>query len=1058
MKPFQRSPYLSLFSALAAGSCLVACGSSDPGDGSGACAAGQARASDGTCVPQQGNCKSGEVFVDGLCKQAGCGDGIITAPEQCEPPNVGSCNATCQIVTECGDGVTAGKEGCDPPDGVSCDANCQPIPPVSCGDGTSGDGEQCDDGGNSPFDGCDATCDFEPFFRIDELALSFAAAPAFCSLGANAFAKFAQGLPLVGTIPFQAADRDNLLDVRKLTDLTGASDEPVEVGLVYGFPDPTQGKMPAAPLDWPFIIDQDSVTAGGVPKWLLAPANIAGGVLETSPGKLELWVQYVGAAFTLELDQAQLGLGVGSASSRPPDPTPLAPGLVVMETLDGKAGGPGLCGALSVQSLAKMPIFEPAAGFCQGSSVQPTYKPCVGAVDASCNSMLDLLVGGCASSFGSPLSPLQPDVKQGGPLLVPDLVTHKVPESQLSGNADGYSAAFTLTATRQKPAGVGAKPPPLPCDPTAAPYDDPCVIDEQYAVFADPTADDAIADGSRAKPYGKLASAVPAAIAASKRLYLCGDFGSPGGGNTSQKLVVTGPTNGLEIYGRFTCKTWTPNGGTGIWSDGTEPALIVDGVDSLRVEDVIFVTQDYGAGNPGSNQIAAIINDSQNVYFKNANFLSGIGGDAPSVPASSVPASDGVAGSDGASECAANPNPGGGASVSNCDGSPASTGASGGIGGVGTGDGGNGASGAPPSTAGGGGLGENASGWSCVAGSGLGQDGAAGAIGSSGAGATGLGTIGIAGYQGASGQPGTPGLPGQGGGGGGGARAAIGALVCAALGVNVGASGGGGGGGGCGGKVGAGGLPGGSSITLISVNSKVVLEQVSIQRNPGGKGGNGAAGQAGGTGGPPGLGGTNNTTGTSGGCNGGKGGPGGVGGPGGGGSGGHSIGIAYTGQAPTLINPLPFLSINGKTPGLGGFGGDYSSINAGDNGISADMLAFDQPYVPTPVSCPPPPPTSQCSGGAYPAEATGACTFVLTPQARLDPSKINVGVADQFGAPIAQGGLVCAASSCAGTTNGWYFDDYTKPKSVTLCADLCSLLDASHGAVLQTGCPTIGAP
>lgn len=35
-----------------------------------------------------------------------CGDGIVTTPdEQCEPPSVGNCDATCLTIALCGNGV-----------------------------------------------------------------------------------------------------------------------------------------------------------------------------------------------------------------------------------------------------------------------------------------------------------------------------------------------------------------------------------------------------------------------------------------------------------------------------------------------------------------------------------------------------------------------------------------------------------------------------------------------------------------------------------------------------------------------------------------------------------------------------------------------------------------------------------------------------------------------------------------------------------------------------------------------------------------------------------------
>jgi hypothetical protein len=79
-----------------------------------------------------------------------CGDSLIEAGEQCDPPNFGTCGADCQF-TFCGDGVIQGAESCDPPDGVTCNLACQTI---VCGDGIVEGNEQCE-----PPDGL--TCNFD---------------------------------------------------------------------------------------------------------------------------------------------------------------------------------------------------------------------------------------------------------------------------------------------------------------------------------------------------------------------------------------------------------------------------------------------------------------------------------------------------------------------------------------------------------------------------------------------------------------------------------------------------------------------------------------------------------------------------------------------------------------------------------------------------------------------------------------------------------------------------------------------------------------------------------
>jgi fibro-slime domain-containing protein len=126
-----------------------------------------------------------------------CGDGILTGPEQCDPPNPGhGCSATCTfepgwfctppaprspdagapppsmcMKTTCGNGIKEGNEPCDDGnliDGDGCSAQCTLEPDCSsgtclskCGDGILLPPEQCDDGNTTNGDGCSSTCQVE---------------------------------------------------------------------------------------------------------------------------------------------------------------------------------------------------------------------------------------------------------------------------------------------------------------------------------------------------------------------------------------------------------------------------------------------------------------------------------------------------------------------------------------------------------------------------------------------------------------------------------------------------------------------------------------------------------------------------------------------------------------------------------------------------------------------------------------------------------------------------------------------------------------------------------
>jgi hypothetical protein len=85
-----------------------------------------------------------------------CGNGVVETGEQCEPPSVGICDATCHFLPPmCGNGFVEMGETCDPPNGTTCSATCQSIAPIVCGNGVVETGETCDPPNGTT---CDATC------------------------------------------------------------------------------------------------------------------------------------------------------------------------------------------------------------------------------------------------------------------------------------------------------------------------------------------------------------------------------------------------------------------------------------------------------------------------------------------------------------------------------------------------------------------------------------------------------------------------------------------------------------------------------------------------------------------------------------------------------------------------------------------------------------------------------------------------------------------------------------------------------------------------------------
>ena len=127
---------------------------------------------DATGQPEYGEECEPVMSNDPNCTQAcrkpgGCGDGLVTPPEQCDDGALfntgeyGACAPSCIFAPHCGDGVVNGPEECD--DGMldgsygGCTAQCKLAP--HCGDRILNGSEECDHGADNGKDGlCTATC------------------------------------------------------------------------------------------------------------------------------------------------------------------------------------------------------------------------------------------------------------------------------------------------------------------------------------------------------------------------------------------------------------------------------------------------------------------------------------------------------------------------------------------------------------------------------------------------------------------------------------------------------------------------------------------------------------------------------------------------------------------------------------------------------------------------------------------------------------------------------------------------------------------------------------
>lgn len=439
------------------------------------------------------------------------------------------------------------------------------------------------------------------------------------------------------------------------------------------------------------------------------------------------------------------------------------------------------------------------------------------------------------------------------------------------------------------------------------------VINDECGVFV---RNDAPAGGTGAKdkPFKTIGEAV--AAAGNKRVYVCG-------GQTFDEVL---DLSGAEVFGGLKCsdESWVYEGGTQaartIVSPTAEGTAVTITTASATLAGLRVVAAP--GTEPGTSSIAVFVS-AQNAEIVDSELVAQAG--AVGVTGEK-PAGTGDEGEDGKqgliAGCASEAGIlGGTAGLKVCQGIDVA----GGDGGNGTSspNGGAGSPGQPQADGGGSpGSGETMS-QACTDG----MSGNPGNPGTPGTGAVGLGGVSASGLEGGAGTPGaTDGQPGRGGGGGGGGN------QCG----SAGAPGGGGGSGGCGGLPGLGGGAGGSSIALLAFEATLRLERVSLVAGNAGKGGVGGDGQDGGEGGDPGS--KGNPIAGGGACDGGKGGLGGRGGSGGGGLGGHSVGLAWIGEAPTLVE----VSETFGTPGDGGIGGDGDDTPAlvGATGKACKTLNF----------------------------------------------------------------------------------------------------------------------
>ena len=440
------------------------CDPHDPCKGHGSCGS-DFRCSLSAPLPSGTDCGSGNICRNGACQAPVCGDGIVTAPEECDDgtndgtrgcdsrcrfpclstDSIRNCapadpcqgSATCDDSTHtcaprtpladgtlcaagkvcrhgqclpslCGNGVVDPGEQCDPPNGSTCDSNCQN---VVCGDGVRSGNEQCDDGNRANLDGCDSSCRFEQEQRATAVQMVWGT-DAYCTANAlgSAIGSNAQA-PLQNQINSAVAAGGLTLafQVLGLSDPTGTNATGIKLGALTGSPaaaPPLHHYDGTKDLDWWYTPQPSDIDANRLPIAQL-PARISSKTLNAGPGNMNLTFVLGGGPVQLAGSNVRLRASVGDATA-PTQSTAATPGHTPGEHLDravisfSSLGNGELCGNISAASLAATPA--PASLQSGGSNAcDEGYTPA--------NDMLDVLVSGCSKAFGfiTIIAPTQPD-------------------------------------------------------------------------------------------------------------------------------------------------------------------------------------------------------------------------------------------------------------------------------------------------------------------------------------------------------------------------------------------------------------------------------------------------------------------------------------------------------------------------------------------------------------------------------------------------------------------------------------------------------------------------
>ncbi len=238
-------------------------------------------------ICDDGNTTAGD-GCDATCRrEAYCGDGTINGDEVCDDGNNRSndgCRSDCRSNEMCGNEIVdyARGEVCDGDE--LCSEDCRSI--MGCGDGTVTAPEECDDGGTVRWDGCGADCRDEIALAVQMLQIAPASGPgaAGCDYDGdgrpdNQFGAALGALTtLLNTFVSGGGGPTFLLSFMGLDDPTGSADDSLRVAWLAGAAGETAGT---------YRVDMSSLEEDGSPSTSFQGAIMAH-ALAAGPEELDL--------------------------------------------------------------------------------------------------------------------------------------------------------------------------------------------------------------------------------------------------------------------------------------------------------------------------------------------------------------------------------------------------------------------------------------------------------------------------------------------------------------------------------------------------------------------------------------------------------------------------------------------------------------------------------------------------------------------------------------------------------------------------------------------------